>query len=148
MKPRFTLFARIIFALILSASLTALADGDQSASSLVAKGYDEWTLGHLDKAQQLFELALKAEPKSIEARMKLAGLFLSRNQFDKSIKAYKQIIGMDPKNAKAWMGIGIAYLHTGNKDMTRAAWNEAIKVDPSREKELRPLLARLDSSPY
>jgi Tfp pilus assembly protein PilF len=130
--------------IILGLSFIGSAQAD-STSSLLAQAYQQWSQGHLDKAQQLYESAVKADPSSVEAHMKLAGLLLSRNDFNASIKEYQRLIGLDSKNAKAWIGLGIAYLHGGDKSMTRAAWEEALRLDPSRKDQLAPLIAQLDS---
>lgn len=132
--------ASIVLGLCLTGSALA-----ESTSSLLAQAYQEWSQGHLDKAQKLYENAVKADPNSVEGHMKLAGLLLSRNNFSASIKEYQRLIGLYPKNAKAWIGLGIAYLHSGDKSLTRAAWEEALRLEPARKEQLAPLIARLDS---
>lgn len=121
---------------------TALAD---TTSSLLAQGYQQWSQGHLDQAQQSYEQAVKAGPRSVEAHMKLAGLYVARKDYGASTKEYQRAISLDPKNAKAWIGLGIAYLHSGDKSLTRAAWEEALRLEPARKAQLEPLLAQLDS---
>jgi Tfp pilus assembly protein PilF len=126
----------------LSISGTALAD---NSSALLAQGYQQWSQGHLDQAQHSYELAIKADPRSVEAHMKLAGLDITRKDYSASTKQYQRAISLDPKNPKAWIGLGIAYLHSGDKSLTRAAWEEALRLDPARKEQLAPLLAKLDS---
>ena len=121
---------------------TAQAD---AASPLLAQAFQQWSAGHLDQAQRTYEQAIKAEPRSVEAHMKLAGLYMTRRDYSAGTAQYQRVIGLDPKNAKAWIGLGIAYLHSGDKGLTRAAWEEALMLDPARKKQLAPLLAKLDS---
>lgn len=131
-------------AILLGAWLAGAAQAESSAAPLLAQGYQEWSKGHLDKAQKLYEKAVQLEPGSVEAHMKLAGLLLSGNNFTASIKEYQRVIGLDPKNAKAFIGLAIAYMHSGDKGLTRAALNEALRLEPARKDQLAPLLAQLD----
>jgi tetratricopeptide (TPR) repeat protein len=116
-----------------------------ATSALLAQGYQQWSAGHLDQAQHSYEQAVNSNPRSMDAHMKLAGLYIARKDYSASAKQYQRAIGLDPKNAKAWMGLGIAYLHSGDKSLTRAAWQEALRLEPARKPQLAPLLAKLDS---
>ena len=111
--------------------------------ALIAQGDQQWAAGQLDLAQKTFEQAVKAEPQSVSAYMKLAGLQLSRQEFKACIDTYQRTIGLDANNAKAWLGLGFAYLHTGQNDLSLAAFNEAVRVDPGHKETLAPLLTRL-----
>ena len=96
------------------------------------------------QAQQAFEAAVKAEPASVPARLRLAGFQLSQQQMEACIANYKQVIGQEPKNSKAWIGLGMAFLHISQPENARAAFDEAIRADPSRKEQLALLLAKLD----
>jgi Tfp pilus assembly protein PilF len=142
------LLSRFSPAVTTAALLSVLSGGTlaaDSASSMISHGYQEWAAGHPDKAQELFERAVKTEPNSVEAHMKLAGLLLSSNNFGASVKEYQRVIGLDPNNAKAFIGLAISYMHSGDKSLTRAALNEALRIEPSRKQQLAPLLAQLDA---
>lgn len=127
-------------ALITCAAISAQAD---APSSLISQGEQQWAAGKLDLAQKTFEQAVIAEPRSVNAHMKLAGLQLSRQDFKACIETYQKTIGLDAKNAKAWLGLGFAYLHTGKNDLSLAAFNEAIRVEPVNKEKLAPVLAKL-----
>jgi Tfp pilus assembly protein PilF len=131
-------------AVALSGWFTGTAEAD-ATPTLLAQAYQQWSAGHLDQAQQSYEQALKANPRSVEARMKLAGLYITRKDYSASTKQYQRAISLDPKNAKAWIGLGISYLHSGDKSLTRAAWEEALRLEPARKQQLAPLLAKLDT---
>lgn len=103
-----------------------------------------WVEGKLVQAQQAFEAAVKAEPASVPARLRLAGFQLSQQQMEACIANYKQVIGQEPKNSKAWIGLGMAFLHISQPENARAAFDEAIRADPSRKEQLALLLAKLD----
>ena len=79
-----------------------------------------WVEGKLVQAQQAFEAAVKAEPASVPARLRLAGFQLSQQQMEACIANYKQVIGQEPKNSKAWIGLGMAFLHISQPENARA----------------------------
>lgn len=112
-------------------------------NTLIALGDQQWAAGQLELAQKTFEHAVKAEPRSVNAHMKLAGLQLSRQEFKACIETYQRAIGLDANNARAWLGLGFAYLHTGQNDLSLAALDEAIRIDPGNQEKLAPVLAKL-----
>ena len=130
------------FVALISASVILPAQAD-APNALIAQGDQQWAEGHLDLAQKAFEQAVIAEPRSVSAHMKLAGLQLYRQEFKASIETYQWTIGLDPQNARAWLGLGFSYLHTGNNDLSLAAFTEAIRVDPGNKEKLAPVLAKL-----
>lgn len=134
---------RIASIVLMMLTLVAPANAAGSASSLIERGMQQWAANNLDDAQASFEAAIKAEPNSIEANSKLAGLKLSRNDFKGSIAAYQQLIGLSPKNAKAWLGLGLSYMHVGNHDLSIAAFEEALRLEPVRKAQIEPILEKL-----
>lgn len=112
-------------------------------ADLMTQGDAQWAAGKLDLAQKAFQDAVKADPKSLPALMKLGGLQLSRQEFKACIDTYQRAIGMDSKNTKAWLGLGFAYLHLGKDDLSMAAFNEAVRADPSVKDKLAPVMAKL-----
>ena len=144
MRPVFLKCAVGCISVVLTGWFIGTAQAD-ATSSLFTQAYQQWSAGHLDQAQHTYEQAIKADPRSIEAHMKLAGLYMTRKDYAAGTTQYQRAIGLDPKNAKAWMGLGIAYLHGGDKSMTRAAWEEALRLEPARKQQLAPLLAKLDA---
>lgn len=117
----------------------------ETASGLLAKGDTYWAANQFDLAQQSFEAAAAAEPRSAATLLRLAGFQLSRQQLSASVGTYKRVISLDAKNARAWMGMGIAYLHVGNRELARASFSEAVRIEPKRQDKLGPLIAKLDT---
>jgi tetratricopeptide (TPR) repeat protein len=146
MRPKFRRFILTGFAALMTCSAILPAQAEE-ASALIAQGDQQWAAGKLDLAQKAFEQAVGAEPRSVGAHMKLAGLQLYRQEFKACIETYQQTIGLDAKNAKAWLGLGFAYLHTGKNDLSLAAFNEAIRIDPGNQEKLAPVLAKLGAPP-
>lgn len=138
-------FKHAIAALALAATFIApgAANSANAAkadeASLMAQGDKAWAEKKLDEAKKNFEQAVTANPRSVEAHMKLAGFMLANQNFVPAIQTYQKTISLDNNNAKAWMGLGMAYLHTGQKDLSRAAFSEAVRIDPSRKAQLAKL---------
>lgn len=112
---------------------------------LLTKGEQQWAAGQLDLAQATFAQAVRAEPKSVAAHMKLAGLQLSQQDFKASIATYQSAIGLDANNDKAWLGIAFAYLHTGKDALAAAAFDSAIRINPTNRDKLAPVLEKLNA---
>lgn len=134
-----------LVALFCALSLNAVA-APNGAAELIANGTRLLEQGKLEPAQKAFEAAVKADPRSVDANMKLAGVNIAQNNFGAAIGIYKQVIGLDPNNAKAFIGLGIAYLHSGDKSLTRAALQEALRIEPKRKDQLAPVMAMLDEA--
>lgn len=125
----------IVFAATLLAPVAWAAD-----AALIAQGDKQWAEGRIEDAKKSFEQAVVADPRSIEAHMKLGGLQLSSGNYALAIQTYQHTIGLDANNAKTWMGLGFAYLHGGQRELSRAAFGEAIRIDPSRKTQLAQLV--------
>ncbi len=134
-------FLALLSALVLGTA--SLATSAQTAAELMAGGDQEWAAGKLDQAEDYFKRAVAADPGSVPANMKLAGLQLSRQQFAAGIASYQRTIGLDAGNDKAWLGLGFCYLHTGKNELALAAFNRAISIAPSRQQALQPLIDKL-----
>ncbi|OIN92775.1 MAG: hypothetical protein AUJ20_06200 [Comamonadaceae bacterium CG1_02_60_18] len=112
---------------------------------MLAQGDQQWAAGQLEQAQVTFERAVRSEPNSLKAHMKLAGLHLSRQDFKASIPVYQKAIGLDANNDKAWLGIAFAYLHTGQDALAGAAFDSAIRINPANRDKLAPVLEKLQA---
>jgi len=137
--------SRLLFAL-LCAGLFGTAGAADGVAEQLANGTRLLEQGKLEPARKAFEAAASADPRSVDALMKLAGVNLAQNHFSAAITLYKRAIGLDPNNAKAFIGLGIAYLHSGDKTLTRAALEEALRLEPRRKEQLAPIIASLSAS--
>jgi Flp pilus assembly protein TadD len=108
----------------------AIATGAVGDATLISQGDQQWAAGHVEDARKSFEQAVAANPRSIDAHMKLAGLQLSSGDNAAAIQTYQRVIGLDGNNSKAWIGLGMAYLHSGQRELSRAAFGEAVRADP------------------
>jgi len=140
-----TPYARLLFVLLCILSFDAAAVASDSAADLIASGTRLFEQGKLEPAREAFEAATKADPRSVEAHMRLAGVNIAQYNFSAAIAVYRQAIGLEPNNAKAFIGLGIAYLHGGNNSLARAAFEEAIRLEPRRATQLAPIITKLNS---
>ena len=135
---------RSVLILLVTFFVAGGAQATGATTAAIEKGNRLWEEGKLEEAQQRFEEAVKADPKSIDALMKLAGIQVTRLSYSSAIQTYRNVIGLDPNNARAWMGMGMCYLHSGSREMARAAFEEALRAEPGRKAQLEPVLAQLD----
>lgn len=138
LRPALTLFTAFCV------TVGAQAAGAATATA-IEQGNRLWEENKLEEAQKRFEEAVKADPKSIDALMKLAGIQMTRLNYSAANLTYRDVLTIDPKNARAWMGMGMCYLHSGSREMARAAFEEALRAEPSRKEQLEPVLAELDT---
>jgi len=134
--------------IVSAALLSALALWSAQAATrldLVAQGEQQWAAGQLDQAQATFARAVQADPQSLKAHMKLAGLQLSRQDFRASIPTYQAAIGLDADNDKAWLGLAFSYLHTGQDALAGAAFDSAIRINPANRDKLASVLEKLQA---
>jgi len=86
--------------------------------ALLADGWSYLGLGYLDKALQLFEAALKFNPKSDEAYVGLGSSYLAYKKPAEALKAYQQALAINPQSALACNGL--AYYYLSQKDEAKA----------------------------
>ncbi len=132
--------AAILCGVAVTAVQAAPTGSAQTEAALIAQGDKHWAAARLDDAARSFEQAVAANPDSVAAHMKLAGLQLSRQDYNRAAQTYQRTISLDAKNSKAWIGLGFAYRHTARSELARAAFEEAARLDPSRKPQLAPLL--------
>ena len=126
------------------ASVTSADTANTNTATLIAEGKQLWNDNKIDEAKQKFLTAIELDPKSVEARLKLGGLYLSQHDNGLAIEQFQNAIGMDPDNAKVFVVLGIAYVHSGNYTLARNAVNEALSREPDL-KEGKDLMAWLDT---
>jgi len=130
----------IVLAALLGATGAVAADAGAPDAALVADGYRQWEQGRLEEARKSFEQAIAANPRSVEAHLKLGGLLLANQRYAEAIPVYQRLISLDANNAKAWIALGLAYRHANQTELARAAFAEALRIEPERQAQLAGLL--------
>ena len=139
MKLKIEILFIAIISFIIMPNVWASDTANLSYETLMTQGNKLWGEGKIEEARKSFEKAVIANPRAIDAHMKLGGLLLSDHNYTAAIDVYQQTISLDKKNVKAWMGLGISYLHAGKRELAQAAFDEAIQIDPSRKAQLAGL---------
>ena len=144
MKFKIGIAAISVAAALFSSGVWAAAPADDG---LLAQGDKQWAEGRVSDARTSFEQALKANPRSVDAHMKLAGLLFSNRNYSEAIRTYQKTISLDGNNARAWMGLGLAYRHTSQAELAKAAFEEAVRIDPGRKAQLAQLADKTAEKP-
>lgn len=71
--------------------------------------------GDLDRAENLFEEALRHRPRSGWAHYDMAQLDIRRNRRDEAISEYRAAVVDDPALRQAWLALGREYTRLGQK---------------------------------
>ena len=91
--------------------LYALAPDSSRVHQLLAESYRAQE--KLDKAEEEYLAALKADPRSLEVLNALGDLKRSLLQFNEAISYYLQAAGIAPRDYDSAYGLGASYLYEG-----------------------------------
>ena len=116
----------------------------QDVTALLEQGNRQSATGDIEGAFESYKHAVENDPKSVDARFKLAAMQMVRGEYRASIENYKTVISMEQNNANAFVGMGIAYLHLGSHGLARAAFEEALKLDPSKRNDIQHVIDWID----
>lgn len=122
---------------------SAAVTGPEGYAALMSEGEALWEQGQLQQAAGKFRSAADLDPRSVDARMKLGGVYVAAQDFSQGTEAFKEAISVDPNNADAFVALGISYLHSGSGPAL-AAFDEALRLDPGLYKKLDPIVKRLE----
>ena len=104
---------------------------DQANQPMINLGAIYFGQGDLDKAQELNEMAIKAQPDlSAQAHANLGLIWQQRNEMDKSIAAYEKALQYDPKLATVWMNLTSVLTMKGDDGRALKAAQRATELEP------------------
>ncbi len=86
--------------------------------------------GQLDKAIQLYQMAVAHEPNFAEAYLNLGIVFKEKGQPDEAIQCCKKAIEIRPDYAMAYYNLGNAYVLKGQFDEATKFYQKAIEINP------------------
>lgn len=92
----------------------------------VAIGLLAESLGDLDKAYSLYELALRFAPMNPEALTRIANICRSRDQFRKAAEYYETALNVHQENGDTWGLLGHCYLMMDDLQRAYAAYQRAL----------------------
>jgi tetratricopeptide (TPR) repeat protein len=88
------------------------------------------TAENMDEAEEQFQKALKANPRSIEVLTELAELKRSQRRFDQAITYYTQAEQFDPSNYAIAYGLGVCYTYTQEYSRAIEWLQKAVALAP------------------
>ena len=104
---------------------------DQANQPMINLGAIYFGQGDLDKAQELNERAIAAQPDlSAQAYANLGLIWQQRNEMDKAIASYEKAIQYDPKLATVWMNITSVLTMKGEDERALKAARKATELEP------------------
>ena len=104
---------------------------DQANQPMINLGAIYFGQGNLDKAQELNEMAIKAQPDlSAQAHANLGLIWQQRNEMDKSIAAYEKALQYDSKLATVWMNLTSVLTMKGDDERALKAAQRATELEP------------------
>ena len=86
--------------------------------------------GELSSAAAHFQMALKANPRHVNARLNLGNVYLLLGDTQKSIRLYKEVLAQAPDFADAHANLANALLRAGDRAQALAHLKTALALSP------------------
>ena len=104
---------------------------DYQKHDLYKKGVSMMANEKLEDAIRSFELALRIDPKFVDAWIKKGYAHFHLEQTSAAISCYDRALDIDFDNSEAWNLKGLAYYRTGNYDKALECCERAIDRNPT-----------------
>lgn len=104
---------------------------DFQKHDLYKKGISMMADEKLDDAIRTFELALRIDPKFVDAWIKKGYAHFHLEQIPAAISCYDRALDIDFDNSEAWNLKGLAYYRAGNYDRALECCEKAIDINPA-----------------
>jgi tetratricopeptide (TPR) repeat protein len=98
---------------------------------LYRKGVNHMASEKLEDAIRSFELALRIDPKYVDAWIKKGYAHFHLNEYPAAISSYDKALEIDINNSEAWNLKGLSYYRMKNYDKAIAACEKAIDINPN-----------------
>lgn len=79
-----------------------------------------WALGDVRAANEMFQLAMTAEPQNPQVRIRWGDLYMQTYQYQEAYNLYTEALAIDPSNAWANLGAGRAAQNGGDPEIVEA----------------------------
>ena len=92
----------------------------------------------MEAAAQKYKEALAMRPRSREALIGLAGLYMKQQQYAEAAASYQALLKVEPQNGEAWRGLFLSYARDGQNDKalpdneSLSAFGEDVKHEGPR----------------
>lgn len=89
--------------------------------------------GDMSAAMETLLSGAGRRPDMVNARLSLAGMYLSNAMTGEAKAVYREIVERDPGNIAAWRGLGLSHLKLGNDREAANAFRNVLALDPFDE---------------
>ena len=99
-----------------------------------------------ETAAAKYKEALAMRPRSHEALIGLAGLYMKQQQYAESAAAYQNLLKVEPQNGDAWRGLFFSFARDGQNDKALAVASRfpaAVKTSSAKDPEYLRTLATI-----
>lgn len=127
------LFPLLALGLIMMSQPWVFAD-PLDANRLYNQGVDFYGKGNTQQAIQLFEKALREDPKYVDAYYNLGSVYFQTQQYEKSRNAFSRVLELNPTDSQAKYNLALALEKLGQSDRAIATLRT---IDASDRKYLQ-----------
>ena len=127
---RYLALAAAVFSLALILPAVALADDKADAYQFGKDGIEAAKNKQWDKAIDLFQKAVKADPKEANTHNNLGLAYKGAGKMKEAIKAFSDAIEVEPNNTAGYINRGTVYTLEKNYDKAIEDLNKAIQLTP------------------
>ena len=98
---------------------------------LYQKGVNQMASEKLEDAIRSFDLALRIDPKYVDAWIKKGYAHFHLGQYPVAVSSYNNALDIDLNNGEAWNLKGLAYYRMNNYEKAVEACEKAIDINPN-----------------
>ena len=93
-------------------------------------------LGNVDKAEEYYQKALRANSRAPYVNSRLAELAVGRGDRDGAIDYYRRELTIQPTYAKVWNNLGVQLQNSGQEDEALSCFQTAAQLQPHLQEAL------------
>ena len=112
----------------------ALTIDSANADYRIGLGDLYYTTLKVDAAREQFELALKIDPESNIARLKMAEMRMMQRQYEQAMALVNEALRSDPGLAQGYFLKGWMHMETGDTALAISSFRTSVERDPSNYK--------------
>jgi tetratricopeptide (TPR) repeat protein len=120
-------------------STTALQPGSPALEEIYQEGRAAYQASHFDKAAEIFESVVEADPQHLNALINWGAALSSGNKPEAALSKYQQALARDPNNVAALYNLGVAYQRLGQHAEAIEQYDRAVALNQAM---LTPSLQR------
>jgi predicted CXXCH cytochrome family protein len=95
------------------------------------RGAMEEASGRTEAAIRAYRAAVRAQPKMLEAQIKLAGALFRAGRLRKARSRLETVVDLNPvASPRSWFNLGVIRLRTAQRAAARTAFARSVRLDP------------------